>query len=79
MKLVYNDSENGISADVVEIADYGKEKFAVCETGGRKIYVGAENINTFNFFGNLFFEKFTFKIDFFRHCLDYRRAVFAND
>lgn len=46
LKLVYNDSENGISADVVEIADYGKEKFAVCETGGRKIYVGAENINT---------------------------------
>lgn len=46
LKLVYNDSENGISADVVEIADYGKEKFAVCETGGRKIYVGSENINT---------------------------------
>ncbi len=46
LKLVYNDSENGISADVVEIANYGKEKFAVCETGGRKIYVGAENINT---------------------------------
>ncbi len=46
LKLVYNEDENGISADVVEIADYGKEKFAVCETGGRKIYVGAENINT---------------------------------
>ena len=36
---ISKDSASGITADVVGIADYGAEKFAVCKVGGSTLYI----------------------------------------
>ena len=42
LEIAQEGEKSGIPAEIISLADYGAEKFAVCKTGGEEIYVKCE-------------------------------------
>ena len=42
LEIAQEGEKSGIPAEIISLADYGAEKFAVCKTDGEEIYVKCE-------------------------------------